>query len=602
MNSQSNPGRMMLLAFVLLAAALWFVDSIFELLWFNEANASFIDLLLPLDRPHEMFMRTMLVSSLLLSGAVFSFMFGRISRSKEAARASEEKLRTLFNSIGDAVIATDANGVITRMNPVAENLTGWSVQEAAGKPLSDVFSIINALTNHPCANPVEKVLKSKCVVGLANHTTLISRTGDNFQIADSAAPVFDKTGGIAGTVLVFRDVSEDYRQREELRKLRNYLSNIIDSMPSILVGVDADGHVTQWNMTAEKITGISAVDAQGKSLVSVFPRMASEMDKIKESIRTRQSCSEERKTRQSKNGTCYEDVTIFPLIANGVEGAVIQIDDVTERCNLEQMMIQTEKMMSVGGLAAGMAHEINNPLAAIAGNSQNILNRIYKDLEKNRKTARDCDVDLEKMREYLSRRDIPRMLNGISESCNRAATIVSNMLRFSRKSERKSGQCNLAELMNNTIDLAANDYDLKREYDFRKIEIIKEYSPELSTVVCEENEIQQVFLNLLKNGAQAMMDKEYVEGSPCFILRLKKDGRMAVIEVEDNGPGMPEDVRKRVFEPFYSTKSVGRGTGLGLSVSYFIITDQHGGFMEVNSIPGNWTRFRIKIPISGQES
>lgn len=602
MNSQSNPGRMMLLAFVLLAAVLWFVDSIFELLWFNEANASFIDLLLPLDRPHEMFMRTMLVSSLLLSGAVFSFMFGRISRSKEAARASEEKLRTLFNSIGDAVIATDANGVITRMNPVAENLTGWSVQEAAGKPLSDVFSIINALTNHPCANPVEKVLKSKCVVGLANHTTLISRAGDNFQIADSAAPVFDKTGGIAGTVLVFRDVSEDYRQREELRKLRNYLSNIIDSMPSILVGVDADGHVTQWNMTAEKITGISAVDAQGKSLVSVFPRMASEMDKIKESIRTRQSCSEERKTRQSKNGTCYEDVTIFPLIANGVEGAVIQIDDVTERCNLEQMMIQTEKMMSVGGLAAGMAHEINNPLAAIAGNSQNILNRIYKDLEKNRKTARDCDVDLEKMREYLSRRDIPRMLNGISESCNRAATIVSNMLRFSRKSERKFGQCNLAELMNNTIDLAANDYDLKREYDFRKIEIIKEYSPELSTVVCEENEIQQVFLNLLKNGAQAMMDKEYVEGSPCFILRLKKDGRMAVIEVEDNGPGMPEDVRKRVFEPFYSTKSVGRGTGLGLSVSYFIITDQHGGFMEVNSIPGKWTRFRIKIPISGQES
>ncbi len=177
-------------------------------------------------------------------------------------------------------------------------------------------------------------------------------------------------------------------------------------------------------------------------------------------------------------------------------------------------------MMSVGGLAAGMAHEINNPLAAIVGNSQNILNRIYKDLDKNHKTASECNVDLENIREYLSRRDIPKMLNGISESCNRAATIVSNMLRFSRKSERKFGECNLAELMNSTLELAANDYDLKREYDFRKIEIIKEYSSDLSSVVCEENELQQVFLNLLKNGAQAMMDKEYVEDKPCFIFKI----------------------------------------------------------------------------------
>ncbi|NDV22424.1 nitrogen regulation protein NR(II) [Desulfovibrio sp. JC022] len=599
---KNSPGRSMLLVYILFSAFLWVGDSIFDFLWFNADSQDLGYLLFPYNNPHEIYLRCLMVSAVLLSGAVASFLFGRAYRSEEAARESEEKLKTIFNSIGDAIIATDATGVVTRMNPVAERLTGWSVDDAVGCPLSEVFKIINAVTNHPCVNPVEKVLKSKGVVGLANHTSLLSRSGEEFQIADSAAPVFNQQGDISGTVLVFRDVSEDYRQREELRRLRNYLSNIIDSMPSILVGVDAEGHVTQWNMTAEKVTGISSVDAQGKSLVSVFPRMASEMDKVKESIRSRQPRSEERKTRQGESGVCYEDVTIYPLIANGVEGAVIQIDDVTERCNMEQMMIQTEKMMSVGGLAAGMAHEINNPLAAIAGNSQNILNRIYKDLEKNRKTASECNVNLENLREYLSKRDIPKMLTGISESCNRAGTIVSNMLRFSRKSERRFGLCNLAELMNNTIDLAANDYDLKREYDFRKIEIIKEYSPDLSGVVCEENEIQQVFLNLLKNGAQAMMEKEYVEDGPCFVLRLKRDGNMAVIEVEDNGPGMTDDVRKRVFEPFYSTKSVGHGTGLGLSVSYFIVTDQHNGFMEVNSVPGSWTRFGIKIPISEQEA
>ncbi|NDV28410.1 PAS domain S-box protein [Desulfovibrio sp. JC010] len=602
MSGSKNPGRSMLLTFLLFALCMWFVDSIFELLWFNEEGAGLGHHFFPIDDPHEMFMRILMVSSILLSGAVVSFMYGRVSLSEERARESEQKLKTIFNSIGDAVIATDAQGRVTRMNPVAEQLTGWSVGAATGLALPDVFKIINSVTKHPCENPVDKVLQSKKVVGLANHTTLISHDGEEFQIADSAAPVFDKYGNISGTVLVFRDVSEDYRQREELRKLRNYLSNIIDSMPSILVGVDVDGKVTQWNMTAEKATGVSSGDAYGKPLASVFPRMGAEMDKIRESIRSRQPRNEERKSRQGEGGVHYEDVTIFPLIANGVEGAVIQIDDVTERCNLEQMMIQTEKMMSVGGLAAGMAHEINNPLAAISGNTQNILNRIYKDLDKNRRVAGECEVELDNLRDYLSRRDVPRMLNGISESCNRAATIVSNMLRFSRKSKKEFTGCNLAELMNNTIELAANDYDLKREYDFRKIEIIKEYSPDLSEVHCEENEIQQVFLNLLKNGAQAMMEKEYIDDGPCFILRLKKEGRMAVVEVEDNGPGMDEDVRKRVFEPFFSTKSVGHGTGLGLSVSYFIITDQHNGLMEVNSVPGNWTRFGIKIPISGQEA
>ncbi len=428
---------------------------------------------------------------------------------------------------------------------------------------------------------------------------LVSRSGKEYQISDSAAPIMNESGKIVGAVLVFRDVTEEYHQKEELRSLRNYLSNIVDSMPSVLVGVDADGQVTQWNMTAEKVTGVSSEEARGRGLSEVFPRMSSEMGKISESIRTRQAMHEQKKVRHLDDGIRYEDVTIFPLVANGVEGAVIQIDDVTEQFNLEQMMIQTEKMMSVGGLAAGMAHEINNPLAAIAGNTQNIKNRIYKDLKKNSDIACECDITLEGMREYLSKRDIPRMLDGISESCRRAAKIVSNMLRFSRKSEKRFSKCNLAELMDDTIDLAANDYDLKKEYDFRKITIVKEYSPGISEVYCEKNEIQQVLLNLLKNGAQAMNDKEYDDDKPCFTLRILREGEMALIEVEDNGPGMSEEVRKRVFEPFYSTKSVGQGTGLGLSVSYFIIADQHNGTMDVDSVSGSWTKFTIRIPVTG---
>jgi PAS domain S-box-containing protein len=592
----------MLLTFVMLAVALWCVEAFFDFTWFEAEPNSLFHSFFPADDPHEMFVRTLMVSAVIFCGAIVSFLYGRAVHSEKEALESEENLKTLFNSIGDAVIATDRQGIVVRMNPVAEKLTGWTIEESRGTALTDIFNIVHSVTKHPCENPVDKVLKYKKVVELTDHTTLISKNGEHYHIADSAAPVLDEEGSITGTVLVFRDVSDEYLRREELRKLRNYLSNIIDSMPSILVGVDAEGKVTQWNMTAEKITGVSSADAYGKSLVSVFPRMSSEMDKIRKSIQTRRAMSEERKLRHVDSDVRYEDLTIFPLVANGVEGAVIQIDDVTERCNMEQMMIQTEKMMSVGGLAAGMAHEINNPLAAISGNAQNIVNRIYKDLDMNRLVAAECNVELENLRDYLSRREIPKMLNGISDSCNRAASIVTNMLRFSRKSKKRFTKCNLPELLDNTIDLAANDYDLKKEYDFRKIKIIKEYSPDLPRVLCEENEIQQVFLNLLKNGAQAMMEKDYVDDTSRFILRLKQEDQMAVLEVEDNGPGMEEDVRKRVFEPFFSTKGVGQGTGLGLSVSFFIITDQHNGEMEVNSVPGKWTRFVVKIPISGREA
>ncbi|WP_051249563.1 PAS domain-containing sensor histidine kinase [Maridesulfovibrio zosterae] len=597
-NNGISAGNIMLLTFVLGAFFVWIAESFLEFLWFNHALSSFLEILFPLYRPHEMLMRIILVSSLLVSGGIVSHLYGKLALSEKKSRESENDLRITFKSIGDAVVATNADGRITRMNPVAERLTGWSVKDAIGVSLPEIFKIINAQTREGCESPVDKVLRTRKTVGLSNHTVLISRSGEEFQISDSASPIITEDGDIAGVVLVFRDVTEEYSREKELNRLRNYLSNIIDSMPSIIVGVDPHGRVTQWNMSAQEDTGITTNDAIGQNLSDVFPRMVMEMDKVRESVRTRKAQYELRKPRKCEDGLCYEDITIFPLIANGVEGAVIQVDDVTEQFNLEQMMIQTEKMMSVGGLAAGMAHEINNPLAAIAGNTQNIKNRIYKDLRQNTETASECDISLERMRNYLSKRDIPRMLEGIAESCNRAAKIVSNMLRFSRKSDKRFSECDLAKLMDNTIELAANDYDLKKEYDFRKIGIVKEYSDELPSVYCEENEIQQVLLNLLKNGAQAMNEKEYDEGGPCFILRLKRDDDMACIEVEDNGPGIPEDIRNRVFEPFYSTKGVGHGTGLGLSVSYFIIADQHNGIMDVDSVPGSWTRFGVRIPIS----
>ena len=386
---------------------------------------------------------------------------------------------------------------------------------------------------------------------------------------------------------------------EKLRRSRLLIRNVIDSMPSALIGVDLDGTVTQWNQEAEELFGITVNDAVGNPLALAIPRLSNEMKRVKEAIATRQEFTELKQSSDPDGEARYEDVTIYPLIANGVEGAVIRIDDVTERVNLEKMMVQSEKMLSVGGLAAGMAHEINNPLAAIIGYSFNIQKRVFSDLKKNHTVAEECGVSLDDVRKYLTQRSVPKMLDGIHESGERAAKIVSNMLSFSRKSEKRFAFHHMATLLDKTLDLAANDYDLKKHYDFRQIRIVREYDPSVPAVHCEGNEMQQVFLNLLKNGAEAMGDKDYSSGGPLFICKVRREGDMAVVEIEDNGPGMSESVRNRVFEPFYTTKEVDKGTGLGLSVSYFIVTDQHNGKMEVHSIPGVNTRFIIKLPIGG---
>ncbi|WP_432734999.1 ATP-binding protein [Maridesulfovibrio sp. FT414] len=405
-------------------------------------------------------------------------------------------------------------------------------------------------------------------------------------------------GGIA-ILLRFEKARSD--AETELARTKNYLSNIIDSMPSILVGVDPDGRITHWNIEAQKMSNLSSGEAVGLPLGMALPSMQKELDEVLMAMKNRTIRSDSMQTRTDKGSTRYDDITIYPLIANGVEGAVIRIDNVTDRVNLEQMMVQSEKMMSVGGLAAGMAHEINNPLAGILGHAQNMKKRIFTDMDANQKEAESCGISLEKMREYLERRQIPKMLDGIMDSGQRAARIVSNMLSFSRKSERRHGYHHLSELLDRTIELAASDYNLKKYYDFKQIEIIREYDSSTRAVYCDGNEIQQVFLNLLKNGAEAMTEKQYAEDRPRFICRIKEDNKMAVVEIEDNGPGIDFTPLNRIFDPFFTTKELGKGTGLGLSVSYFIIADQHQGSMAVNSSPGKWTRFTIRLPLDASE-
>lgn len=392
------------------------------------------------------------------------------------------------------------------------------------------------------------------------------------------------------------ELQERHRAEKSLKETQQYLASIINSMPSVIIGVDEECRINQWNIEAEKIYGRSREAVLGKTLQEAVPELDDQLDRVADSLRSGKQEVDSMVRRYVDKQVRYETVAIYPLTEPGIEGAVIRIDDITERMNFEQMVMQSDKMLSIGGLAAGMAHEINNPLAVILGNVQNIIRQTSSGLRKNDAVARECGTCMEAVHDYMEKRGVFRKIDSIYEAGVRSSNIVSNMLSFSRKSDKVKGCYALPVLLDKTVDLVSGSYNLNEKYDFKQIEIIREYEGGVPDAWCESSEIQQVFLNLIRNGAEALQSKHYETGGPRFILRVKRAGNMVRVEIEDNGPGMDEKVSKRIFEPFYTTKEVGKGTGLGLSVSYFIVAEHHDGTMEVDSMPGEWTRFVIQLP------
>jgi len=298
-----------------------------------------------------------------------------------------------------------------------------------------------------------------------------------------------------------------------------------------------------------------------------------------------------------ENGYDTDDQQACEMLAVALVEALSLKKREDEKSKLEEMMVQSEKMISIGGLAAGMAHEINNPLAGILQNSQVISNRLKNPLPVNIKTAEEVGVSMEAINAYMEKRDIYKMINSVLDAGKRAAAIVSNMLSFSRKSVSGFVLEDIPVILDKTLELAASDYSLKKKFDFKKIKVKKKYSEDVPKISCKASEIQQVFFNILSNGAQAMMSWDDI-ADPTFTFTLTRLGQMVKVEIKDNGPGMQEDTKKRIFEPFFTTKSVGEGTGLGLAVSYFIITENHKGTIEVVSKPGKGTSFVIQLPIA----
>src|SRR3990167_4584555 len=419
---------------------------------------------------------------------------------------------------------------------------------------------------------------------------------------DDSQAAFDQAHNLAEeTRHANRKLELEVQVRSKIEKkltgFQNYLNSIIDSMPSALIALDEQLYVTQWNQEASLLSGTRLHEALNQPVFLAFPPLKPFLGLLRRTAERHTVEKIERVTWIKEESPRHYALTFYPLVGVSGRGVVIRIDDISQRLAMEELMVQSEKMLSVGGLAAGMAHEINNPLGAILHNVQNIRRRLSPDLAKNLEQARAAQVQLPAVQHYLALREIPQLLDGIQQAGSRAARIVSHMLSFSRLSSRTLMPCELTGLIDQAVEIAGNDFDLTESFDFKGLTIVREFDPQLGPVPVTANELEQVLLNLLKNAAQAIHLRDRDDEPGRIALRTRLNPPWAEIQVEDNGIGMPEQVCKRIFEPFFTTKEIGQGTGLGLSVAYFIITNNHKGQMEAQSSPGAGTCFTLRLPL-----
>ncbi|WP_243357938.1 ATP-binding protein [Fundidesulfovibrio terrae] len=519
----------------------------------------------------------------------FNAMGTELAGAEEGLRASEAKFRSLFASMTEGMclheLVRDQEGTIRDytildVNPAYERILGISREQALGRPASRLYGSGEA----PLLDVYANVASTGEPVSFEIFFAPMER---HFRIS-----AFRPGPGLFATV--FTDTTESKKTQEALEQARQTIQHILDSMPSPVIGVDREARVDYMNAAAEAIAAPLAGPSAGEPLAQAFPQLEAHLESITTALADASYTLVPRLKLPFDGETRLIDLQVFPMRKAGqATGAVIRLDDVTQRVRMEEVVLQTEKMLSVGGLAAGMAHEINNPLGGILQSVQIIKRRLEKGLAPNESAALAAGCPLDSVNAYLEERGIPAFLDAIQDSGSRAARIVSNILEFSRRSESKMAACHLPELMDKALELASSDYDLGRKYDLRLIEIVREYG-DMPLVRCTQTEIEQVALNLIRNAAQALAGRPGAR----ITLRLAPEGEYVRLEVEDNGPGMDETVRKRVFEPFFTTKPPGLGTGLGLSVSYFIITRNHGGSLSVESEPGKGSRFIARIPVA----
>lgn len=491
----------------------------------------------------------------MLATAIFTERFDRCLRMISDMRCKLEQTSL------DAIITTDARGHVTSCSQGASEMLGIPPSETIGKQISSFH-----LGGKGEIRSMMERLKQQG--RFRNYfTEVLSVTGRKTPVALSASAIQDRSNRIIGAIAVAHDLTEIHRLEDELAKQNRFMANILRDSADAIITMNPDDIVTSWNKGAEGIFGYHASEMIGKSISMIVPpelQESRELESIAFKFRTRGAVPSYQTERVTKDGRRIQVIFTRTAIrddSGNIVGSSSVVKDVTSFRSLEKQLADAEHLATLGELSAGLAHEIKNPLAGIKG---------------------AIDVIRDSLPEDNKHRVI---LGDVIHEVNRIDKIVRDLLNYAKPRPPSHSAIDLSELSQRIIAIARTTS--KRNLIPIRLVQLNAIPP----FTGDETQIEQILLNLLLNAQNAMPSSG---GNIKVSLDYDSDAFVIYINVTDDGPGIPEDIQKRIFQPFFTTRTDGAGLGLATCLKN---VQYHGGSIEVRSTVGVGTEFKVTLPL-----
>ncbi|WP_163337155.1 PAS domain-containing sensor histidine kinase [Desulfopila sp. IMCC35008] len=490
---------------------------------------------------------------------------------------SEEKYRDLIDSSPDLHYRTDTEGRIVFISPSVQRISGYTVEELIGMKMEELY-----------VNPEERkivlaILQKDGFV--TEYETQIKRKNGSVWWASTNAHFFkDNDGHILGVGGVTRDVTERKQVEEVLRETKERLATFMDSATDGFILFDSDFYHLEMNKAAFEITGLKRKNVIGKNLIEVIPNIqeTSQYDSYKKVMETGEPYHVTDLTQHPLTGDKYIELKAFKV----GDGIGVIFSDITERKQIEKEKIQLErrlqqaqKMEAIGTLAGGIAHDFNNILAAILG---------YAEMAKD-----------DSQPESTVAKDLDKVL----EAGNRAKDLVQQILSFSRQNE-------MERITLQPVSVVKDAIKMLRPSLPTTIEINQDIPPATGLILADPTQIHQILMNLCTNAFHAIEETGGKLGISLKEVTLSIEdlvhepdveaGTFVQLSISDSGSGIPPEIKKNIFDPYFTTKEPGKGTGMGLAIVHGIVKS-YGGFISLYSEPGEGTAFHVFIPVIEKE-
>lgn len=496
-------------------------------------------------------------------------------RNKEL-ETSESRYKDLVENSPEMIHSVDINRYFVHVNKTELNILGYTLHEMQNKRIEDV------VPDEDKEKLVKHIARSAKEGISTIETQFISKGGKRTDVEVTATAQYHPIDGhFVKTRAFVRDITDRKKlerqlkeyydtleqkvnnRTKELKETKEYLENLLETANDVIYTLNNDGIITYVNKKIEE-WGYKKDELIGNSFLTILSNRH-QGERFRKTVTEGVRQTYEVEVIDKSGDRKYAALSISPLRSN--EGKIVEVlgiaKDITSQKLLEQQVIQAEKMSAIGQLAAGIAHEINNPLGGI-------LNCLYN-LRKKR-------LSPEREEEYIK---------SMEDGIHRVQRTVDQLLDFSQQHEPKLTSVDINNLVEGVLSLI--NYAIKKN----GIKLKKEFAASLPQLMADQHKMGQVVMNILLNAVQAIKGKGQIR------VKTFKENGWCCIEVMDNGNGIPPDILPRIFDPFFTTKDVGKGTGLGLAVSRGIV-EIHSGRIDVKSELGKGTTFTVKLPINNQ--